>query len=304
MPRKLKNTFLYCVVVILSACGNRPDGVMTRREMQAFLIDLHLTEGVLMSESSLSENEKASYYQALFQKHGISKAEFDSSLVYYTKNPKMFERIYAKVTKHIENVKADVEAGKYLPEIPDSIRLKPAEVNIWQTVTSFTFPEDTLPLNLRFGLANDYLQTKDVYRFSFRMRTFPHDSVKSGYTVFRIHYAGGRTDTLFRQVLNDSVLRRYRFTFTAFRNFKIDSLSGVFFAGEHDADTVRTYVDSISLIRKYIPAIQDSLRLQLDTVFRFNLKPDTTLCSGEEFREYPGSLTEKIALRQTCANCW
>lgn len=275
MHRIVIKWMLCCVLIFQFSCNNRPDDVLSRREMRSFLTELHQLEGVFSSDYSINEDEKQFYYQALFLKHGITKAQFDSSLVYYTKNPKIFERIYTGVNKNLEALKGDVEAGKFLPEIPDSIKFKPVEINIWNLASEIKLPDDTIQYKLNFGISNDQLLTKDLYNFSFRMRAFPNDSVKKGYTAFRIHYADGHVDSLWHQVLNDSVLRRYKFRFNAVRNIKIDSLSGVFFGYNKPRDTIQVQIDSIRLLRKYIPAIQDTLRLKLDTIPLKVIIPDT-----------------------------
>ena len=86
-------------------CSSRPDGVMSRREMRSFLVDYHLLEGVFLAQRIVEEAEKDNYYHALFEKHGITKADFDSSLVYYTRNPKVFERIYNGVTNDLDEIR-------------------------------------------------------------------------------------------------------------------------------------------------------------------------------------------------------
>ena len=276
MLRKAIKWMFCCVVLLQFACSNRPDDVLSRSEMKSFLTDLHLLEGVFSSDVTISEDEKILYYHALFQKHGISKAQFDSSLVYYTRNPKVFERIYTSVNKNLEELRTEVEAGKYTPVLPDSIRLKPLEINVWNQAVAFSYPDDSTKNQSSFSLANSGLLTKDIYNFSFRMRALPHDSVKSGYTTFRIHYADGNVDSLWHEVKDDSVLRRYKFRFKAARNIKIDSLSGVFYANPIRQDTIGIQVDSILLFRKYIPALQDSLRMKLDTIPLINQTVDST----------------------------
>jgi hypothetical protein len=51
----------------------------------------------------------ARYYKNVLDKHGITQAEFDSSLVWFTDNPQIFNKIYPKV---IERLEADVEVEK------------------------------------------------------------------------------------------------------------------------------------------------------------------------------------------------
>lgn len=264
-----------CVVLFQFSCSSGREDIMSKREMRLFLTDLHLLEGVFSADYTIDDDEKLYYYHALFLKHGITKAQFDSSLVYYTRNPKMFERIYTRVNENLAALKTDVDAGKYLPVIPDSIKFKPAEVNIWELQTSLKYPDDSAKHKLVFNLTKSELLTKDVYNFSFRMRAFPHDSIKTGHTAFRIHYADGNVDSLWHEVKNDSVLRRYKFRFKAARNIKIDSLSGVFYTSIYHPDSVRVYVDSIMLLRKYVPFLQDSLRIKLDTIPSLNQTIDS-----------------------------
>jgi hypothetical protein len=270
LPNKRLSKSVFWLLGILAlfqlGCSSRPDGVMSRREMRSFLVDYYLLEGVLSAQRIMEEAEKDNYYHALFEKHGITKADFDSSLVYYTRNPKVFERIYNGVTNDLDEIKADVSSGKYFPVLPDSIRLKPEIKEIWSLDSIFYAIGDSSKSKLYFTVKNRDLLSKDVYYFSFRMRAFPHDSVQSGYTTFRVHYADGQMDSLRHKVLNDSIFRRYKYTLIAKRNFKIDSLSGVFYENLQEADSFCVYVDSVILKRKYVSALQDSIKLQLDTV--------------------------------------
>lgn len=248
------------------ACSNRPDEVLNQKEMKEFLTDLHIMETALDEHPPLDEREKAYYYNALLQKHGITKAIFDSSLVYYTKNPKLFERVYTRVVKDLEKFRADVQKGKYFPVLPDSIRLKPMESEIWYLPAALQFSKDSTRRQLAFTIRDFSLMTKDVYYLRFLMRVAPGDSSKNAYAALRIHYADGKVDSLTHKVYSDSVLRRYTFRFRAARNINIDSLSGVFYGSSRYAGKFKAKVDSISLKRVYVPALQDSLRLHLDTV--------------------------------------
>jgi hypothetical protein len=150
--------------------------------------------------------------------------------------------------------------------LPDSIRLKPAETEIWDRPDTVLFTKDSTYKQLAFSIRAYGLMTKDIYRLRFLLRVAPQDSVKNAYTALKIHYADGQVDSLLHKVMNDSVLRRYSFRFRAARNVSIDSLSGVFYKSTNYAGVKNIKVDSISLKRVYVPALQDSLRLHLDTV--------------------------------------
>ncbi len=268
MFKHVASLLIGCIIFFqFYACSNRPDGVMSQRKMKAFLTEIHLLDGVLSTQVIENDRERAYYYNALFEKHGTSKAAFDSSLVYYTKNPKVFERIYAGVVKNLEALKSDVDGGKYFPVLPDSIRLKPTKLDIWSQPLAFKLPEDSVKNNAVFSISHRALLTKDIYHLHFLLRVAPQDSIEhDAYAALRIHYANGQVDSLTHPISTDSVLRRYKFRMKASRNFTIDSLTGAFFNDWNKSKKLKISVDSISLNREYIVALQDSLRLQLDSV--------------------------------------
>lgn len=95
--------------VFFAACTVRPRNVLTGGEMEDVLYDLHRAEGILQAKGYAygHDEENAAYYEAILRKHGVTQAEFDSSLVWYTDNPRRFDKIYPKV---VERLQAEKEA--------------------------------------------------------------------------------------------------------------------------------------------------------------------------------------------------
>lgn len=91
--------FLLLISTILVACSGRPDGVLSETEMEEVLYDYHMAQGA-MDVSSYEEREQIaeSYRQAVFEKHGITEAEFDSSLVYYNRHSTQLNDIYKRLS--------------------------------------------------------------------------------------------------------------------------------------------------------------------------------------------------------------
>ncbi len=297
---RMRNWLPIVLIVFLSACGVDTDERMSQREMRKFLTDLHLLEGIIMNDPALSNDERLEvyYYNALFTKHGITKAVFDSSLVFYTKQPKRFERIYAGVIRSLEKLQDDVVAGKYERVLADSIRFQTFQYELpLQLYTSYTFVPDSPRTKLPFSIKNVALMSRDMYHLKFRLRREPSDSSSGGYAALRIHYADGKVDTLSYPTRNDSILRRYHFRFKAHRNFQVDSLSGVLLGTKQVKGKFRVYLDSISLQREYIPFLQDSLRNNLDTVPVIILPADTIdLSAGSAVKPRPAN--RKAAVMQ------
>ena len=72
--------------------------------MQNVLYDLHRADAILrVSNLERGHDEAlAKYYEVVLEKHGITQAQFDSSLVWYTDNPARFDKIYPKIEKRCQ----------------------------------------------------------------------------------------------------------------------------------------------------------------------------------------------------------
>ena len=113
---KLFNAKIACIACILLAIvGCRPRGVLSNSEMRDVLYDLHRADGVIQvaGYNYSHDQEVAGYYKNVLDKHGITQAQFDSSLVWYTDNPQIFNKIYPKV---LERLEADFEREKKIRE--------------------------------------------------------------------------------------------------------------------------------------------------------------------------------------------
>ena len=113
--RRLHIIFLSLCTLCLLATGCRPRGILHSWEMRSLLVDLHKTDAILQV-SGVDHNSpeiKAIYYAEILEEHGVTQAEFDSSLVWYTNHPQLFDKIYPKVLK---DLKAEEDAFLALHE--------------------------------------------------------------------------------------------------------------------------------------------------------------------------------------------
>jgi hypothetical protein len=52
--------------------------------------------------------DSASLYQSIFNKHGVTRKQFDTSMVYYTARPKKFNEIYNQVLVEVKQLEEEV----------------------------------------------------------------------------------------------------------------------------------------------------------------------------------------------------
>ena len=125
---------LLILSVIVVSC--RPKGILHSWEMKSVLVDLHKTEATIQVAGILygHEEEKGIYYAEVLEKHGITQAQFDSSIVWYTAHPQFFSKIYPKVLKEIK-----AEEAAYVAAHQDELAmLIPAETDTTVTQKVFT----------------------------------------------------------------------------------------------------------------------------------------------------------------------
>lgn len=271
MNQKLKKYRKYLIGILLltlfAGCEKRPEGLLSRSEMTDFIYDLHKLDGTLMANGfgQAEDRENVYYYNSLLKKHGITQAQFDSSVVWYTAHPKTYEKIYIEVLDRLNKLEADVEKGVYHPV--DSAALRNSIREMWPQKASFTFTTDSTPNNISFSITDSQLRWNDRYTLRLLQRLSPgKDSLLHKRIVFRIHYAGGITDSITTSVKADSILRRYTLMLRAKRQLPVEKITGELL---NDTSTTRKYfakIDSISFTRHYDQLAQDSIKTLIEKI--------------------------------------
>ncbi|HRZ96360.1 MAG TPA: DUF4296 domain-containing protein [Paludibacter sp.] len=252
------------VLFVMISCNNKPDGIINQGKMARFLTDLHKLDGALQVKGlgATQDRENIYYYNSLLKKHGITKAEFDSSLVWYSKNPKKFEKIYSKVLVELQ-LEDSIHKQKMLA-YEDSVMNAVKNIDIWNKNKKYILTKDSARNNIDFKIKGTDLFAQDIYELKFLHRIAPSDSCVNQSAVFRIHYENGLTDSVFTTTHNDSILRRYNLHLVARFKQKIDSLSGSILRSSKYKGVQKAFVDSISLTREYSPVIQKEMQQEIE----------------------------------------
>ena len=79
-----------------------PSGILSEEKMTDVLVDIHLAQGMAEAQSENTDVARYKYIQAVFQKHRITEAEFDSSMVYYSGRAEKFTFVYNNVVNRVQ----------------------------------------------------------------------------------------------------------------------------------------------------------------------------------------------------------
>lgn len=251
-------------ILLLSACGGRPKDVLNQSDMAEVLVDMHKADALLNDggQNYGPNFNKAPYYKYVLKKHGITQAEFDSSLVWYTKNPQKFIMVYNNVMTELTAFQKEIKNGKYHPV--DTLAASIIKINIWTKRTKYILTKDSTRTHLDFKIPYQGFMFGDVYVLRFLQRIAPEDSCKKQRAILRIHYQNGKTDSVYKTAYHDSLLRRYTFRFPAIHKLKIKSISGELLGSSVYKGKLNATVDSISLIREFNYKMQDSIRKMVE----------------------------------------
>jgi uncharacterized protein (UPF0248 family) len=113
---------------------------------------MQLAEGLIESKNELfqTSEERKSAYSAVFHKHRITQAEYDSSLIWYGKHMDLYMRIYRLVLKDINQTIADL--GDVKPNPLSGEASTRDSIDVWIYNRSFTFAPSQAFNSLTFNI--------------------------------------------------------------------------------------------------------------------------------------------------------
>ncbi len=109
-----KKGIRWCGVAFAFAClascqVKRPGEVLSDEKMEVVLYDYHVAKA-LGEQLPYNENYKrVLYIESVFRKHGITEAQFDTSMVWFSRHPEAFRTVYEKVNARLKAAKDQVE---------------------------------------------------------------------------------------------------------------------------------------------------------------------------------------------------
>ncbi len=107
---------LFVFISMCSSCGRKeteiPKGVLTKQELVVVLTDIHLAQAVVgMNRFNDSiRYDLNEYANSIFKVHHITKAQYDSSLSFYTAHPDLLDEVYQEVINELSKKQSEVSA--------------------------------------------------------------------------------------------------------------------------------------------------------------------------------------------------
>lgn len=190
-----KSSLIVIVVFALSfitGCKpSIPKGIISPGDMEDILYDYHVSRTMadqIPSDKS-REYDEMMLMHAMLKKHGVTEAEFDSSLVYYFSHVDKFSKIYQEVTKRLNE--DAMELGASVGELGKitSYSLTGDTANIWNDATSvFLMPRPGYN-RMSFALKADTAFKKgDSFQFTMMSSYLYKAGMKDALVHVAMHY--------------------------------------------------------------------------------------------------------------------
>lgn len=152
---KMRGWIILACIAFLTSCGkSMPEDIIPPAKMESVLYDYHLALGISSTLNTTEEYKKQSYKNYLFKKHHITEAQFDSSMVWYTRNAYKLSEIYQNLDKRFSREKTSLNA--MLQERHIDIATQPGDtVDIWNRYPIYWMTDAPLDNKLHFTVRAD-----------------------------------------------------------------------------------------------------------------------------------------------------
>lgn len=137
---------LSAILLFVGSCGENDKQVLNRDEMISVLHDIQLSEALFQMDYNNynTKQKKDAVIDDVLQKHRITQAQLDSSLVWYSENVDLYNKVNDSIIGTLKKETNNLRENR--PENPDKISTKdiPAYVFFSSKKPTFSFSLDSL----------------------------------------------------------------------------------------------------------------------------------------------------------------
>lgn len=258
MEKKLSRLGIGCAILVcctLSACKQgAPKEVIKADAMEAILYDYNVAKAMAEDLPYDERYKQPLYIDYVFQKHNVTQAQFDSSLVWYTRNTEELSKIYVNVAKRLKDEQGAINHQIAVRDHKPKMSERGDTVNVWYDKKLYKLTPNLASDRITFTLPTDSnFKAYDEIRWKMRYHFLKSQSAQAIMAM-----------TLTFD--NDSILAKtkkidksgwYTLSLKSDSSYKIKEISGFVYLPK-DSVKSAVLVDEISLFRYHRPE-QDSI---------------------------------------------
>ena len=267
---KKKGLYMVIALGVLSACGKKiPDDIIQPDAMQDLLYDYHLASTMSSSLPYTESYQKDAYFDYVFQKHHVTEAEFDSSMVWYTRHAEELATIYRSLQERLEREEKQMKGQVAKRDNQIDVSMSGDTVDVWQDRTLYWLSTSSLTNKVVFDLKTDTtFKPQDAMELQADFHFIPSKAT-SGKAVMALnfYFDNDSVQGLTRIVTRPGKQRLYLRPDSA---FTIQSVSGFIYYSNNEHPDASLLVDDIRLTRYHNHEMPqepvDTLKQERDTL--------------------------------------
>lgn len=241
------------LLILFAACDNHPQNVLSRGKMEDVLYDYHIMQGIVNDLPAEEREAKGQdYMNAVFEKHGITEAQFDSSIVYYNRHTKDLHKIYSNLKERYTAVNEEIQLVNGNNDMMAIFSTGGDTTNLWNSAKLLTLRNKELLNKESFTIhADTSFRRRDQFILTLspvfiKERREDYDiNLHVGLSVL---YASGKHIGTTRVINNDGT---QQLTLQTSKDEDIKSITGFFYYKGKKESRNLCLIDNISLIRMH-----------------------------------------------------
>ena len=246
MTNRLRICGIIILICIAASCSRVPKGIISEKKMRSVLYDMQIAEAIVETENETytTSDKRQDVYDAVFNKHNISQADYDSSLVWYGKHMSLYMGIHKLVLKDVNEKIAAL--GDIKPNPLSGEMSAKDSIDIWIYNRSFAFKPERIFNTLTFDIepqaayssGSSYVLGMSAWGINTGTKHKPkvHISAVMADTIISVNkelYEDGYHEVILRTIATKQIQRVY----------------GYMTMNNADASYHRLYLDNIILMK-------------------------------------------------------
>lgn len=286
--------FVFATILLaVSSCSvHAPEGILSALEMENFLVDYHKAKAVGNTYLNNKNIDKVKYLDFVYAKHGITEAQFDRSVAWYSKHIETYSDIYERVNKRIQSEKNALNKLISL-HTHDQLPVTAGDsIDLWYLQRSALMSGIVTENRLQFNIRSDRaFETKDSIYYKAFFRPLSDKSI-SAYMMLHLTYSkGSESKTLHADSLGWYSIKLQNDTLGDIKYIK-----GFIYLDAKGVYYPQLLVDSIQLIRLH--QTKEQAKLIADSI-EVASKEQAAKDKSKKKRKSDKSIKENSAVKKT-----
>ena len=245
MDMKLHWIFIIALA-ILTSCGKQiPSHVLKPEQMEDVLYDYHLAMGMFGNKHIIENPQRNAFMNYIYDKHKITSAEFDSSMVWYTREALELCAIYERLEKRFKREHNHAETLLSNRKEENTMTTSYGDtVDTWRKRDIYWMSNGPLNNKLAFEFKTDTnFHAKDAFRWNMDIHFLTPGELTLGLNVI---YDNDSVIGKTRKVDESGNQEIYLHTDSA---YQIKELNGFIYVKNDSIKDPRILIKNISLMR-------------------------------------------------------